>query len=161
MLMTVLRNLMQPSRTRKPDDHPPLPPNLRGVISHNASRCTACGTCAFVCAPKAITLASVDGGAAWRFFAGQCAFCGLCERYCPTKAISNRTLQPTVSSDQSSHHSESIMPYQPCPRCGKPHIPLPDAAPNELMCSDCRRKLASERIRDAFIGHREGDHGNK
>lgn len=168
MLKTVLNNLLQPSRTRAPKDLPAIPPAFRGVIQHKASLCTGCKTCAFVCAPEAITFEeNADVSVFWQFFAGKCTFCGLCAAYCPTKAISNSTVLPVVSGDQSAHHFRSEMPLTPCARCGTPHVPVPAetlpniAAEERELCWECRRKLASERIRDAFIGNNASKGGEK
>jgi hydrogenase-4 component H len=165
MLKTVLGNFMRPARTRKPDDMPSVPPAFRGIIEHDAARCTGCGTCAYVCSPKAITLEERgETAVAWRFFAGQCSFCGLCAAYCPTQAIATVSRVPGVAGNPADHRWESLMPLEPCPRCGTPHIPLPEATLAEIplsdkkLCAECRRQAASRRIRDAFLGTEDKTH---
>ena len=160
------RNLTRRVRTRRPDDMVPRPDRFRGVIEHETSLCTGCGTCAYVCAPHAITLQQKgDSAIAWRFFAGQCSFCGLCVQYCPTHAITNRGMLPPVTGDQSLLRVTHEVLYQPCARCGRPVIPLPNAVLQQLyrrvteeaeaeqrLCDECRRKVASRHLRNAVMG---------
>ncbi|HYH21864.1 MAG TPA: 4Fe-4S dicluster domain-containing protein [Azospirillum sp.] len=157
MLKTILGNLLRPPRTRAPADLPAVPPTYRGALAHDATRCTACGTCAFVCAPKAITFMQVPGqSVSWRFFIGGCSFCGLCEQNCPTRAIRLLPAVPDAMNDATGDglRLESVIRLQPCTRCGTPHIPLPEAAmdaswadPDKGYCPDCRRRATSARLR--------------
>jgi hydrogenase-4 component H len=160
MLTTVLRNVLRPIRTRAPADMPAAPVTFRGALTHDASRCTACGTCAFVCAPKAITFKEDPGkSVSWLFYIGRCSFCGLCQQNCPTQAIGNTALVPVTMNDASGDglRLESVVALKPCTRCGRGHIPYPDAAagPEEGYCPDCRRRAASERLRRAFLADDE------
>ena len=55
--------------------------------------------------------------------------------------------------------------YQPCTGCGRPIIPIPEAALAQIygapltgseaeqrgLCQECRRKAASQHIHDAFL----------
>lgn len=161
MLKTVLANLLQPSRTRAPADMPPVPQTYRGALAHDAGRCTACGTCAFVCAPKAISFTQVPGvSVSWHFFIGQCSFCGLCEQNCPTHAISLETAVPGVMNNAAGDglRLESVIALKPCTRCGAAHVPLPESAMGSQWseeekgyCPECRRWAASAKLRSAFI----------
>lgn len=162
MLMTVLSNLCRPSRTRGPADTPPTPAAFRGMLRHDVSLCTGCGTCAHVCSPKAITLREQPGvSVTWQFYAGQCSFCGLCRQFCPTGAIGFDATPPEVTGENTAHRLESAIAYVPCSCCGKPHIPMPEqtaallpgtSAAEAALCQECRRKSASERIRLGMIG---------
>lgn len=162
----VWRNFGHRARTRRPDDMPPRPPPFRGLIEQDASLCTGCRTCAYVCSPKAISFAEEhETGITWNFFAGQCSFCGLCVQYCPTHAITNRGKLPPVTGDQSLLKVAHEVLYQPCASCGKPIIPLPEEALEQVygsaltdleieqqtMCQECRRKAASRRLHDIFV----------
>ncbi|CBS90944.1 carbon monoxide-induced hydrogenase, CooX subunit (plasmid) [Azospirillum lipoferum 4B] len=161
MLKTVLSNLLRPSRTRDPADMPPVPAVYRGALGHDAGRCTACGTCAFVCAPKAITFTEVPGASvSWHFYIGQCSFCGLCEQNCPTRAIKLLSAVPDAmnSGTGDGMRLESVIRLQACTRCGSAHIPLPESAMDGAWsekekgyCPDCRRWAASAKLRDAFV----------
>jgi hydrogenase-4 component H len=175
MLKTVLQNLLRGPGSLAPEQMPPRPPTLRGLIKHDAGLCTACGTCAFVCAPKAISVVSAgEARMAWRFFAGQCSFCGLCVAHCPTHALGNPGTVPPVGTDLTALRFESIIGMEPCSGCGAMHIPMPAATQETLpggdgvdrsLCPDCRRKHSSSLIRDAFLGEAntkgEGRHGHE
>jgi hydrogenase-4 component H len=163
----IWRNFGNRVRTRRPDDLPPRPAPFRGLIEQDASLCTGCRACEYVCAPKAISFdAARAEGITWKFFAGQCSFCGLCVQYCPTHAITNRGELPPVTGDQSRLRVAHEIVYQPCASCGRPIIPIPEAALEQVyggklsdmeagqrrLCQECRRKTASRQIRDAFLG---------
>lgn len=174
ILGIVWRNLTRTVRTRRPDDMVPRPPVFRGLIEHEVALCTGCHTCAYVCAPNAITLRAVgDKAITWNFFAGQCSFCGLCVQYCPTGAITNRGKLPPVTGDQRLHRVTHEVELQRCAACGRSFMPMPEAflrrlsssAPTDAasranqLCDACRRRTASRHLRDAFIPPAEGaDH---
>ena len=63
------RNFRRGSRTRAPQQAVPHPDNYRGLVEHDNTRCTACGTCAYVCSPGAITLESSPEAVDWDYFA--------------------------------------------------------------------------------------------
>jgi ferredoxin len=145
----------------------PRPAGFRGLIEHDASLCTGCTACAFVCAPKAITLEKTDGAAVtWKFSAVQCSFCGLCVQYCPTHAITNRGKLPPVGGDLSLYQVAHEVEYQPCSQCSRPIVPLAQPVLETLyggdvtravleqqtLCEACRRRHTSKRIRNAFLG---------
>lgn len=170
MLKTILGNLLRPSRTRDPADMPEVPPVYRGALAHDAARCTACGTCAFVCAPKAISFTQDPGvSVSWHFFIGRCSFCGLCAQNCPMQAISLQPDTPVATNSASGDglRLESVIRLQPCTRCGAAHVPLPDATIEALWgveeagrgyCPECRRRAASEKLRAAFVPAEEAHH---
>ena len=166
ILGIVWRNFGRSARTLHPTNMPPTPSPFRGLIEQDASLCTGCKACATVCAPRAISFNEErDTGITWNFFAGQCSFCGLCVQYCPTHAITNRGKLPPVTGDQSLLRVTHEILYQPCAGCGRPIIPIPEAALAEVyggpltgseaeqrgLCLVCRRRAASRHIRDAFI----------
>jgi len=166
ILDIVSRNFGHRSRTRRPDDMPPRPPPFRGLIEQDVSLCTGCKACATVCSPKAISFnEEQETGITWNFFAGQCSFCGLCVQYCPTHAITNRGKLPPVTGDQSLLRVSHEILYQPCASCGRPIIPIPEAALEQVygtkltsseaeqraLCQECRRKAASQHIHDVFV----------
>ncbi|BAI75138.1 4Fe-4S ferredoxin, iron-sulfur binding (plasmid) [Azospirillum sp. B510] len=163
MLKTILGNLLRPSRTRAPADMPDVPPAYRGALAHEAARCTACGTCAYVCAPKAISFTQDPGlSVSWRFFIGQCSFCGLCAQNCPTQAIRLEAGVPAGmnSAAGDGFRLESVIPLRACTRCGAAHVPLPASTMDALWgsdeaergyCPECRRWAAGARLRVAFV----------
>ena len=166
ILGIVWRNFGRSSRTRRPDDMPATPAPFRGLIEQDASLCTGCRACATVCSPKAISFDDEQPtGITWKFFAGQCSFCGLCVQFCPTHAIANHGKLPPVTGDQAQLRVAHEIRYQPCTGCGRPIIPIPEAALAQIygapltgseseqrgLCPDCRRKVASQNIHDAFL----------
>lgn len=164
---TLLRNLVNPARTQPPQGLPPPPRRYRGALTHDAARCTACGTCAWVCAPKAIRFREHgDGTVSWQFYIGQCAFCGLCEQSCPTRAIGNTAALPAtaLNADGDGLRLESRIARVPCTRCGQLHMPLPAELQRRLLagspgpaaeaelgyCPDCRGYASRLRLRQAY-----------
>ena len=164
------RNSARGSRTRSPEDEVPCPAGFRGMITHDAARCTGCRTCAYVCAPSAIAFDSTDPRfVVWTYFAGRCTFCGRCVEYCPTRCLGFEEAVPPVTLDQAAHRVTHQVAYQPCARCGHLIIPLPlqtlraiygDPVPEGLakdqrLCERCRGKTAAERLRGM---HGVGEH---
>ena len=156
------RNSARGSRTRNPDDVVSYPHGFRGMIMHEATKCTGCQICRYVCSPNAIAF---DGAEVqfvdWTYFAGRCTFCGRCVEYCPTRCLSFEETMPPVTTDQSSHYVTHRVFYQPCTRCGRPVIPLPpqtiqalygDPTPEGLeadhgLCERCRGKTTAARLK--------------
>ena len=142
----------------------------RGLLVHEVAACTGCGTCAHVCAPAAITVAP-EGETAigWTWFSGSCSYCGLCEQWCPTKAIGFEAAPPEAALHGDEVRLHDSIHMQPCSRCGRLHVPMPEAIQAEMLggslsgvaaderelCEDCRRRMTSTRIRDGFQGTRE------
>jgi hydrogenase-4 component H len=165
ILGIIWRNFGRRARTRRPDDMPPRPTAFRGLIEQDPSLCTGCKTCAYVCSPKAISFAEEDvTRITWNFFAGQCAFCGLCVQFCPTGAITNLGKLPPVTGEQSELKVAHEVRFHPCTSCGKPIIPIPEEALEQVYggalsdlqveqrthCEACRRKSASRRLFNIF-----------
>jgi ferredoxin len=167
ILKLISRNFGKNSRTRLPADLVPFPHDCRGTLQHDGSLCTGCQTCGYVCSPSAITFDTRDPASiVWQYFAEQCSFCDRCVQYCPTHALSFIPESPIVTGDRSLHRQEYQVVYQPCARCGRPIIPIPELAlvrlyenrlPVEIatlnkLCEKCRSRAASERIKDGQTG---------
>lgn len=167
MLQTVLANLFAPTRSSTPDVRRPAPPALRGHLVHDVTLCTGCGTCAHVCAPKAITVAPIDDRAiGWDWYSGACSYCGLCEIWCPTHAIALEAAAPAATDHDAEMRLHDETALVACGRCGRPHVPMPQILQEEMLrgalegtalaekdlCEDCRRRTSGTRIRDAFMG---------
>jgi len=169
-------NLAAKVRTHTVQETVPPPPALRGMLAHTAERCTACGTCVYVCSPGAIRVSEQDDlHAEWQYFAGQCTFCGKCVAYCPTQALCFENRPAPVSRDVEVYRVSHSMAYTACERCGKLFIPLPghvliqlygDPLPAEIaavrfLCDGCRNKNAVRSLKDALRGQlarRGADH---
>jgi ferredoxin len=156
------RNSTRGSRTRGPDDEVPCPSGYRGMITHEATRCTGCRVCSYVCSPNAIAFSDTDPRfVEWTYFAGRCTFCGRCVEYCPTRCLGFDEATPPVTTDQSSHRVTHQVTYQPCTRCGTPVIPVPpqtlrtmygdptpaDILANHGLCERCRGRTTAERLK--------------
>jgi len=161
ILSILSRNSARGSRTRRPDDRVPCPAGYRGMITHDATRCTACRTCAYVCSPGAIAFDAADPRfVEWAYFAGQCTFCGRCVEYCPTRCLGFEDAMPPVTGDPSVHRTTHQVVYQPCTRCGQPVIPLPlqtlqalyegsvpeGIAAQQGLCQRCRQRATALRL---------------
>jgi hydrogenase-4 component H len=160
MLTILLGNLRHASRTRAPTDPPPVPPAFRGALAHDPARCTACGICAVVCAPNAIRFEpDPSRSVTWLFYLGRCSFCGLCMQNCPTQAITMEAASARAIPGGAGGGPAlaSAVRFTPCPRCGRPHIPLPDA--ESALCPECRQQAAASGLRRAFLTDREATHG--
>lgn len=166
-ILDILRsNLGRRPRTRKPGDTVPYPDVYRGQLGHETSRCTACGTCAYVCSPSAIVIRQEAGQPVWTYNAGQCTYCGRCAAYCPTGAISLATYPTAVADDLQDFKIAHSVETVPCTRCGKPFIPLPavmlvkmygDPLPAEItaarhLCENCRNRIATRNLKEAVRG---------
>lgn len=166
ILSIIWRNFSRSARTRRPTDMPPIPSPFRGLIEQDPDLCTGCKACETVCAPKAISFnQEQETGITWNFFAGQCSFCGLCVQYCPTHAITNQGKLPPITGDQSRLKVVHEILYQACAGCGRPMIPIPEAALERVygtrltaaeaeqrsLCQACRQKAASRLFRNAFL----------
>ena len=155
------RNSARGSRTRSPENEVPCPAGFRGLITHDAARCTGCRTCAYVCSPAAIAFGEDDPRyIEWTYFAGRCTFCGRCVEYCPTRCLAFEGAMPPVTTDQAALRVAHQVAYRPCTRCRRPIIPLPpqtlgvlygDPVPERLaahqgMCERCRGKTMAKRL---------------
>jgi len=167
ILNLISRNFGKKSRTRLPAEVVPCPDGYRGTLQHDVGLCTGCQTCSYVCSPSAITFDTSDPASiVWHYAAEHCSYCGRCVEYCPTKAISFVPEPPVVTADRSLHHLVAQVFYQPCARCSRPIIPLPepvltrlyqDHLPEKIealnqLCEGCRSRIAVEKIKEGLTG---------
>jgi ferredoxin len=185
ILEILFRNSGQKNRTLRPKNQS-VPVGFRGALEHQTELCIGCGACAYVCSPGAITLQIEPGdGICWQYNALRCTYCSRCAEYCPTHAIRLVDHAPAAAPAQqgpalasSGFMTHHLVKPQLCARCGKPFsaIPLPiledlmerkistEAGENSeiphlmRLCEKCRQHVASEHLRDSFIGapHRKG-----
>lgn len=163
----ITRNLGKRPRTRKPKDTVPYPAGFRGELKHDAGMCTACGTCSYVCSPRAIRQEYDEEAASWMYDAGRCTYCGKCVEYCPTGALTFANHSGKLVLNRAEQKTYHTVPFQACERCGELMIPLPveslsrlyatpesarEAAPAHRLCPKCRARLTSERIKTGLSG---------
>ena len=93
--------LMRPKFTMEyPEEKPELGPRSRGFPKlvkdkEGHPKCVACGLCAAVCPPHAITLQAEESEdfswertpVSFEIDMGRCILCGMCEEACPVDAI--------------------------------------------------------------------------
>jgi len=175
-IWTILRtNFFKGSRTRKLTEVVEHPQAFRGLVLHDTSRCTACGTCAYVCSPGAITFEEGEDEIMWDYNAGRCTFCGRCVQFCPTAALSFSHESAPVVTMKAELYTDHAVSYSTCTRCGKKYIPLPassyvklygDPMPADIaelrgLCETCRNKQATRKLKEAARGQlakRAADH---
>jgi len=67
------------------------PPNYRGKLTYDPTKCVNCGMCVKVCSPGAINriYEDVEGGQniTYEFDMSSCTFCATCQDFCSTGAI--------------------------------------------------------------------------
>lgn len=172
ILNILFHNSERKARTLRPADQT-TPEGYRGALAHDASACTGCGTCAYVCSPGAIQVEKQPGGVLWQYRAIACTFCARCAQYCPTQAITLARLAPkTAIGERESLITRHFIAQSRCERCGQPFIPLPvpvlsrmlphgPSAPAETpgdllamyrLCEKCRARATSERLKDSLTG---------
>jgi formate hydrogenlyase subunit 6/NADH:ubiquinone oxidoreductase subunit I/CBS domain-containing protein len=89
MLASVLKNLASKPNTRRyPAVPAPLPPDGRGRIVYDMSKCIFCGLCERRCPTQAISMDKANKKQS--VFRAKCIACGVCVESCPTDCIEMR-----------------------------------------------------------------------
>lgn len=161
----ITNNIFQKAHTRRPEDTISYPVGFRGELEHESHLCTACGTCAYVCSPSAITLDTSPADAVtWQYQPLKCTYCGRCVEFCPTHALSFDKRLPRPM--RKIPKVEDSIYYFACSRCGARIIPLPPEVLEEkygspvpedidrlnLMCERCRKQAHGASIKRGFTG---------
>jgi formate hydrogenlyase subunit 6/NADH:ubiquinone oxidoreductase subunit I len=165
----IFHNFSLHSRTRTPENKVPYPVDFRGELVHDATQCTLCETCTYVCSPGAIKIEREEENGNWVYDGGHCTFCGRCVDYCPTKALSFlNQCAPTVGS-RSAEMTYHYVEYQHCKRCGAVILPIPhetlvrlyhteEAAQHAMqaneLCERCRSRVQSQALKSSISGSR-------
>ncbi len=170
ILDVIAGNLRSDRATVRLPDQVPAPARFRGQVRLDASRCVACGTCAYVCVSGAITGADAAGGYAWAYEPGRCAFCARCLDHCIGGALSMEERAAPAYVRPGELRLEVTVPFPACVSCGAPTRPAPDVflrrafaqvgpETRELMkrCERCRRRevqrgMAGARVSAAAPG---------
>ena len=137
----LVHNSATRSRTLLPTEVVVYPQGFRGKLDHDLSLCVGCGACRYVCSPGAIRFDSGQPSAiTWEYLASQCTYCGRCVDFCPTHALAFERQSPQVGLDaRTAEKDEHAVTYQPCERCGKPIIPLPEHIADRFFTEQARR----------------------
>lgn len=167
MIEILLHNFANHDRTRKPDNRVPFPTDFRGKLEHNATDCTLCGTCVYVCSPVAIEIEKDEENGFWEYDGGRCTFCGRCVNSCPTGALSFSKQSAPIANTRAQEMTHHYVAYQHCSRCGALILPLPFNALSKLyhsdeaaqkaseyhqLCERCRNRVHSETIKTSITG---------
>lgn len=165
----LFHNFTLRSRTRKPENDVPFPTDFRGQLNHQATDCTLCGTCVYVCSPVAITIEREEENGFWEYDGGRCTFCGRCVNYCPTGALSFLTKSAPVVNTRAQEMTSHYVEYQHCTRCGALILPLSfnslvkiyhseeaakKASEVHQLCERCRNRVQSQAVKTGLTGPR-------
>ena len=92
---------------------------LRGKISQDSEKCTACGACANMCPCDAIDI--VPDGREFKitFNMWKCSFCGTCETVCPEEAVKLTSDYELWGDDKNALVETGEMLRASCSKCGK------------------------------------------
>jgi formate hydrogenlyase subunit 6/NADH:ubiquinone oxidoreductase subunit I len=134
------------------------PKRYRGRAMFDASSCSGCRTCEYVCAGGAIHFEEQSDGLHFTLWHNTCVFCGMCEQNCMSKAIhlSNDWHLAHTQDKKYAMVEQGTVPYKPCLSCGKQMLPTPAPlmelayrgdslriAELRQLCPDCRRAASA------------------
>jgi formate hydrogenlyase subunit 6/NADH:ubiquinone oxidoreductase subunit I len=155
-LPVLLRNLLSgPATEPFPFGAAFAPKTLRGRVQFDASACTGCRVCAYVCPAGAIAFAETPDGLEFTLWHDSCVFCGLCVHYCLSKALrqTDDWHLSHLQADKFSMVERDMIPIAHCADCGKAmqraspqlmaHVYRATSAEIEKLrrlCPDCRPK---------------------
>ncbi len=115
----------QPVTLRFPQRIAP-PQAFRGTVHMDAERCVGCGTCAYVCAPSAISVTDGITHYEWDYDPARCTFCGRCADLCPTRALAMEVERAPIYRQVGALRQVIRLAYPLCPECGQPAQPVND-----------------------------------
>lgn len=98
-LTVALKHALSPGvrvTLKYPDEVLILPPNYRGMISWDASKCIGCAMCAKVCPANAIRMRRLGKVLMPEEDYARCIFCGSCVDICPVGALSHTPIHDVV-----------------------------------------------------------------
>ncbi|HVJ05609.1 MAG TPA: 4Fe-4S dicluster domain-containing protein [Candidatus Saccharimonadales bacterium] len=127
-LSILVRNLLKgPSTEPFPFAEATTPSKYRGRVEFDASRCSGCQTCQYVCAAGAIHFDETAEGMRFTLWHNSCVFCGMCEQNCMSHAIhlSNDWHLAHPQEQKYQLVEQGTVPYQACRECGQRMLPAP------------------------------------
>ncbi len=91
------------------------------TLDVEADRCTLCGACVRVCAPRSLFLHRRDTELILAFDAATCRGCAACARVCPDHILALRRGQDGIlSGDDRKYRPLASSPLVACAACGQP-----------------------------------------
>jgi formate hydrogenlyase subunit 6/NADH:ubiquinone oxidoreductase subunit I len=158
----LLKNLFKgPSTEAFPFGEATTPEAYRGRVTFDATACTGCRTCQYVCAAGAIHFEERQDGLRFTLWHNSCVFCGMCESYCVSKAVhlTNDWHLAHLQSEKYEQIEEGWVPFKPCTSCHKMILPVAmplmrqafrgdseDIEALRGLCTECRQTRAARRI---------------
>ncbi len=118
-LVNALRSALDGS-WKVPESDAAGPEGMRGKISHDSAKCTACGACVRSCPSGAIDLAFEGEKARIAFNLWKCSFCGTCQDVCPDDAVRLTSAAPGWNSSKVDAAVTGGMVRAKCVSCGVP-----------------------------------------
>jgi formate hydrogenlyase subunit 6/NADH:ubiquinone oxidoreductase subunit I len=158
-LSVLVKNLLNgPSTEPFPFGEATTPARYRGRATFDASACSGCRTCEYVCASGAIHFEERPDGLRFTLWHNTCVFCGMCQQNCMSKAIrlSNDWHLAHTQDKKYAMVEQGTVAYKPCLKCGKQMLPTPaplmqlayhgDSKQIETLrqlCPNCRRSASA------------------
>ena len=124
ILQVIAENLAEGPATIRLPGSVPAPPDYRGLVKLERSRCLACRICAYVCISDAITGTENGSEYSWVYDPGRCTFCARCIDNCPGGALSMdpEPVPAYVHPGELAVRHQVSLPQ--CPDCGSPARPV-------------------------------------
>ena len=107
LIFTSLGNLFRRRFTQNyPKVKPKLPPDFRGKLFHDRSKCIYCGLCEKYCPSGAIKVDKVKK--TWTHDLGKCVFCGQCEETCHLMPKKD-AIKMSTEFEMATHNKKSLI----------------------------------------------------
>ena len=163
ILKLILGNTGNRVVTNRFPERVPPPPDFRGPVQIDTSKCIGCGICAYVCTDGSIKMIDHSTGYEWHYDPGLCTFCERCVYFCPVDALSmQREAAPSYTRREDVKQVHT-MEYPLCPECGRPTFPVSEQLMANIfgkmtddmrnwirLCDRCRRRSYQRILKDSF-----------
>ena len=159
----ILGNTGEKPITRRFPEVVTPPPDFRGLVQIDTSKCIGCGICAYVCTDGSIQMINHSNDYEWRYDPGLCTFCERCVYFCPVDALSMKEEAAPSYTKREDVQEVYTMQYPSCPECGRPAYPVSEKLLTEIfgkitddmrnwirLCDRCRRRTYQRILKDSF-----------